>query len=1168
MPPSRPAWLWWMFAGTIVLSAFLLFLVQPLIAKILLPWFGGSTGVWATCVVFFQVMLVFGYAYAHALTTYLTPKQQMLTHLALLGLAVLAAGWSIMPGDSWRPENSDLPILKLGLLLLRYVGLPYFALATTGPLVQAWFARLFPGKTPYRLYALSNFGSLASLLLFPTVFEQFFGLRLMSTGWSLLFAMFAALAAGVAYLTWREAPHPISAVPASATDVVEEQNSKGQNRKQVKLKRNELPTSEAAAEPTWGSYLLWLALPAFASYMLVAGTNHLCQDVASVPFLWVMPLSLYLISFIICFDHEYWYQRLVFAAIALAGLYMSAGMYQLDFEPTLSQGLLVRGTWPVTRPLYESMDWYNHPTRKHEIPNYQQWLAELEKTKKEQHDKTPLVQADLPAMYQDYVKVKDQERYDAWLAAEKEVDPLVKANLESTEYIKKKYKAWLQQRANINWLENEQHVPLLNVNFIGQILAHCVGLFGLFMICHGELTRRKPPARYLTSFYMMIAIGGAIGGALVSLAAPFVFDTYAEWFLGLILALLLVGGLLLDQPGGEWYKSRFFCLALPAALVSLYVIWKISNLPEEYLNWADPEAYQKYLEEKKGVAALKEVSLPEGKLFGLHYALPLMGLLFAIIGIGFYALWERAWQRDKLRFWVVNLSMLLLVCFAVWDGLNFLELIRDAEGQEKANWSLYKDLPPIPFDSDESYQQLMASAREIRSQNTNGAEEDEDDPFYEKKIFQGRNFYGALSVHEQIHLINPEYSFRYLMHGRILHGNQFLEGPLRYQPTSYYPTDSGVGLAIGHFGRTNKLELDEVKFGNPNYVAYAAFIASKIGFTSKLSLVVKSPAFTAMFIANNVCLASKVSFFFYESQRNINLDLEKFLAESAAPASYAAYIASNVGLASRLGLAASEARRDRKLSLEEFKVMFLKPATYGAFLTTNIGLAIADKMHIGAIGLGTGTIAAYGKQPGQQFTIYEINPLVEQLSATDDGFFKYISDAKKQFGCLVKIVLGDARLQMQLEADAGIKRNFDVLVVDAFSGDSIPTHLLTREAMDTYVKHMRSDQSIIAIHITNRYLNLRPVCRGLAEYAKLDGCIVRNERKDNGCSPSTWVLLTNNRVFLDQTVPSVGFNYGPLFNKKIDRILWTDDFTTLINILHGTGGKPEEDSEDEAVEDD
>jgi MFS family permease len=1027
---SRPAWLWWMFAGTIVLSAFLLFLIQPLIAKILLPWFGGSTGVWATCVVFFQVMLVFGYAYAHALTSYLTPKQQMVTHLSVLGLSVLAAGWSIMPADSWRPENSELPILKLGLLLLRYVGLPYFALSTTGPLVQAWFARLFPGKTPYRLYALSNFGSLASLLLFPVVFEQFFGLSFLSTSWSLLFAVFAALAAGVAYLTWREAPNGVLETTTGQPE-----------KKNAKLKNNELPTSEIVVEPTWASYALWLALPALASFMLVAGTNHLCQDVASVPFLWVMPLSLYLISFIICFDHERWYQRLVFAVVALAGLYMSAGMYSLEYKKGLSQGVLVRGTWPVTRPFYEVMDWYERPKHKDEILEYSPWLADQKKQNAKLDTQSSEAQIELRKKYKQYVENREEERYNNWFDQAKNEDALLTLNVPETKsYVEQKYKTWQRQRAGVNWLEEVQDVPMLDVNFIGQVLAHCVGLFGLFMLCHGELTRNKPPARYLTSFYMMIAIGGAIGGALVSLAAPFVFNTYAEWLVGLIAALLLTGGLLLDQPGGAWYKTRFFLLALPAAVVCLYILWQNSSLPEQYLYWADPEAYRLYLLDRGNtVLPDGQFSMPDGKLLGPQYVWPLMISLLAIIGIGFYAIWERAWQRDKLRFWVINLAMLLFVCFAVWDGLHFLGLMKQPEdqGDDEGN----KSVAVVPFDTDESLAQKLKRAalaeaitrsnaaitamndrfRELYQDQEPPAVPINSNPIVKRKIFEGRNFYGALSISESISLLWPENSYRFLMHGRILHGNQFLEGPLRYQPTSYYTTDSGIGLAVGHFLRE-------------------------------------------------------------------------------------------------------------------------------------------DSMQICAIGLGTGTIAAYGRQKGHDFTIYEINPLVEQLSATEDGYFKYIPDARAQ-GCNVEIVLGDARVQMQREAEAGKLRKYDVLVVDAFSGDSIPTHLLTREAMDAYVKHMRSDQAIIAIHISNRYLNLRPVCRGLAEYAKLNGTVVKSQNNQPGGSPSTWVLLTNNRDFLEQTVPNAGLDHGSIFHEKIKSILWTDDFTTLINILHGTGSGTEEEPE-------
>jgi hypothetical protein len=972
-----------MFAGTIVLSAFLLFLVQPLIAKILLPWFGGSTGVWATCVVFFQVMLVFGYAYAHVLTTKLNPRQQMLTHLTVLGLAVLAAGWSIMPADSWRPENSELPIPKLGLLLLRYVGLPYFALATTGPLVQAWFARLFPGKTPYRLYALSNFGSLASLLLFPTFFEQYFGLTFLSMLWSGLFWIFAALAGGVAYLTNREAPSEMFPDPEL------EQNKRiEQAKKQSKLNKNELPTSEAVTEPTWASYALWLVLPALASFMLVAGTNHLCQDVASVPFLWVLPLSLYLLSFIICFDHERWYQRLVFAVVALAGLYMAAGMYPLDFDKQLSQGLLVRGTWPVTKPMYEKLGWYEQPKfiNINEILEYQDWLEEQKRNLPNFDPKS----SDLQEKYKNYVIAQEEERRKNWLELEKTFHPGADLTLPASKaFVDQQYREWVRLQPGVKWLERQQDIPSVDINFIGQVLAHCVGLFGLFMICHGELTRRKPPARYLTSFYMMIAIGGAIGGALVSLAAPFVFDTYAEWIIGLVIALLLTGGLLLDQPGDGWYKTRFFLLALPAALLCMYMIWQNSDLPEMYLQWTDPEAheihvkfanpklYQEFLKQAEANGGVKgPVPFAGGPLLGAIYVIPLLGLLLMIIGVGFYALSERAWQREKLRYWVVNLALLLVVCAAVYDGLNFLGFFKAMEAKDE------------------------------------GGEQ-------KRTIFQGRNFYGALSINEYTYDKDEEtgepseWDLRQLMHGRILHGNQYVRGPLRSQPTTYYTTDSGVGLAVGHVRRE-------------------------------------------------------------------------------------------------------------------------------------------PQMHIGAIGLGTGTIAAYGKEKGQDFTIYEINPLVEQLSAKEDGFFKYIPDARA-LGCNVEIVLGDARVQMQREAEAGNLRKFDVLVVDAFSGDSIPTHLLTREAMDAYLKHMRSDKSIIAIHISNRYLDLRPVCRGLAEYAKLNGIVAVKKKDDNqGGASSTWVLLTNDRVFIDQTVPDSGIAYGPIFSDKIRSILWSDDYTSILDVLQGS----------------
>src|SRR5213075_2470538 len=149
------------YAATIFLSSFLLFLVQPLIARLILPWFGGSAAVWTTCMLFFQVVLLAGYAYAHALGK-LGGRRQPIVHTILLiaALAVLP----IMPSESWKPDGGQEPITRILLLLGATVGLPYFLLASTSPLMQAWFSRARPGENPYRLFALSNFASLIALL--------------------------------------------------------------------------------------------------------------------------------------------------------------------------------------------------------------------------------------------------------------------------------------------------------------------------------------------------------------------------------------------------------------------------------------------------------------------------------------------------------------------------------------------------------------------------------------------------------------------------------------------------------------------------------------------------------------------------------------------------------------------------------------------------------------------------------------------------------------------------------------------------------------------------------------------------------------------------------------------------------------------------------------------
>ena len=267
------------YAATIFLSSFLLFLVQPIIAKQILPWFGGSAAVWTTCLVFFQSVLLAGYAYADW-TTRLGPRRQAILHVALLVLSL--ACLPILASSGWKPQGDEEPILRILLLLGATIGLPYFLLSTTTPLLQAWYWRRFRTVVPYRLFALSNLASLLALLGFPVLLEPAFDLTTLGWTWSFLFAGFALLCAGTAWLSM---------------------NGFGGEDKSMR---------ERAAPLTVETQLRWLALAAMGSVMLLAVTNHVTQNVSSVPFLWVLPLALYLVSFILAFDHPRWYIRAVF----------------------------------------------------------------------------------------------------------------------------------------------------------------------------------------------------------------------------------------------------------------------------------------------------------------------------------------------------------------------------------------------------------------------------------------------------------------------------------------------------------------------------------------------------------------------------------------------------------------------------------------------------------------------------------------------------------------------------------------------------------------------------------------------------------------------------------------------------------------------------------------
>lgn len=403
------------FALTIFTGAFLLFLVQPLIGKYILPWFGGTPGVWTTCMLFFQLVLLAGYAYAHFLSRWLKPRGQAAVHLALLlaSLVVLP----IVPADAWKPTSADAPITHILLLLGATIGLPYFVVSTTGPLMQSWFSRLNPGKSPYRLYALSNIGSLLALLAYPFFIEPNFARKVQAFSWGWGLVAYVGFSAWCVWLVW-------------SRGVAEEIPASGM-----------APVEEPAEPPSLRQKFLWLALPACASALLLATTNKLCQDVAVIPFLWVLPLSLYLLTFILCFDAQRWYWRPIF----------------------------------------------------------------------------------LPAMLGCF----------GWLI-------YVLANINSV---------------GIGW----------------QVPAFCMTMFVTCMVCHGELYALKPHPRWLTSFYLMISLGGAVGGFLVAVVAPHVFNTYAElaWSCGASAVLVwLVSLPNWRVPDFQWWRFHAW---LASSLVAMAV---------------------------------------------------------------------------------------------------------------------------------------------------------------------------------------------------------------------------------------------------------------------------------------------------------------------------------------------------------------------------------------------------------------------------------------------------------------------------------------------------------------------------------------------------------------------------------------------------------------------
>jgi hypothetical protein len=406
----------WIYAGTIFLSAFLLFQIQPMAAKWLLPVFGGSASVWTTCMLFFQSALLLGYLYSERSVRRLTPRVQVVLHAVLLALSALVL--MVRPGVVRDWTGGRHPIIGITVMLVVSVGIPYFLLSTTTPLLQAWYARGRKTVLPYRLFALSNLASILALLGYPVLVEPYLSLRRQFQVWSWAYSLFAAMCLISAFRSLNA---------GAASQAADE-------------------SFEPSPRPGWDAKLMWMALAACASILLLAVTNHLTQNVAPVPLLWVIPFCVYLLSFVICF---------------------------------------------------ESDDWPRLP-------------------------------------------------YWRWLVA----PTLVGLSL-------------LLLKGRIGGL-------------VFTVAVFAASLFLCCMFCHGELARLKPHSRFLTSFYLMVSIGGAFGGIFVGLIAPMVFTGYFELPVGMAFCAILALHLSREERSVR-QLARLLVVAFGAFLVCVKLFTMVSG---------------------------------------------------------------------------------------------------------------------------------------------------------------------------------------------------------------------------------------------------------------------------------------------------------------------------------------------------------------------------------------------------------------------------------------------------------------------------------------------------------------------------------------------------------------------------------------------------------------
>ncbi len=647
--PRVPAIL---FGLTIVLSAFLLFQVQPMIAKLILPWFGGSAAVWTSCMLFFQIALLGGYGWAHWLSEQ-PLKRQILLHVGLLVLSL--AVLPIIPSVRWKPAGGDDPLLGILGLLAATVGLPYFLLSATSPLLQSWYSRANGGAMPYRFFALSNAGSMAGLLTYPVLVEPNLTNRNQAWMWSGGFIAFVIFFVVVA-LRSRTANDEVAAPTESA---------------------------DATPGPSWSDKLLWIGLAACASALLLAVTNHLTQNVAAIPFLWVLPLSLYLLSFILCFDSDRWYRRWLFTRLAAVEL--------LALAYTMS----------------DSGNFTN-------------------------------------------LKVA--------------------------------------------------------------VAIYSAALFVLFMVCHGELAKRRPASRHLTSFYLMVSVGGAVGGLLVGFVFPYILPALIDLPIVLSLtAFLFVWLLWRDfnaKAAPETKDDDFLTGPHDKQVMGALVTGVVGYVAFRVLT-------SKYNDAPAFLTAPWDVPV-------------LLGLAIVFV---LCLLWRsrgdvnaESEHRDRV---VVFVQITIAILFALWRVAMSMYFGAAHLGDASYDWPVLLTLASatpgyLGWRSRDTFNNNMvvcSIAVALAFGMTGYMAHDVWNYVGGARLLM-RNFYGALVVYDHP-ADNDMGPYRELRHGTIEHGEQFLWPQYLRYPTTYYAERSGLGLALRSLRIEGPINVGSIGLGAGTTAVYA-----------------------------------------------------------------------------------------------------------------------------------------------------------------------------------------------------------------------------------------------------------------------------------------------------------------------------------------------------------